>query len=169
MIYAQNSDTINKKSLPTYAYKWELKINFHLPELNPEAIQIGLMQFDPSEKFMKDFDMKYLTEQLKNANDEKTKNMHINIQTVVTWDALFESVRGSELYLLSHNGTILSQAANYSNPKAKIWLVSKVFYLNEKPFAYAVPLNIENGATLEITLNNSNLISLIDLYKKIKK
>jgi len=41
--------------------------------------------------------------------------------------------------------------------------------LDNKPYAYAVPLELENGSKLEITLNNANLISLTDLYEKLKK
>ena len=53
--------------------------------------------------------------------------------------------------------------------KKKKWLVSKVFYLNNKPFCYAIPLDIVNSSRFEITLNKDNLILLTDLYNKIYK
>ena len=169
MIFAQTKNDLTTKISTNYKTYWELNIKLDLPALDPEAIQIALLDFEPTEKFNLKFNMTYLEKQLKIAKDEKEKEMIINVECMVIWDLLFEKVKGSEMYLLTGQGTVLSRSANYSQPKMKIWLVSKEFMYNNKPYAYAIPLELENGSKLEITLNQSNLISLTDLYDKIKK
>jgi hypothetical protein len=128
-----------------------------------------LLDFNPTEKFNLKFNTTYLEKQLKIAKDEKENELKINVQCMVIWDLLFDGVKGSEIYLLTGRGTVLSRAADYSQPKMKIWLVSKEFMFNNKPYAYAVPLEVENGSKIEVTFNQENLISLTDLYNKIKK
>ena len=169
LIFAQTKNELTTKISTNYKTYWELNIKFDLAALDPEAIQIALLDFDPTEKFNLKFNMNYLENQLKIAKDENEKEMKINVECMVIWDLLFNGVKGSEMYLLTGQGTVLSRAADYSQPRMKIWLVSKEFMFKNKPYAYAVPLELENGSKLEVTLNQENLISLTDLYDKIKK
>ena len=150
-------------------FYWQIKVNFELTTLDPEAIQIGWIDADPTESFSQKFNMAYLTDKIKNAKDDKEKEMHINVEIDVTWNNLFSVVKGSDIYLLTKSGMTLAQSGTCAHLKTKKWLVSKVFYLDNKPYAYAIPFDIENGSKLEVTLDKSNLISLIDLYNKIKK
>ena len=168
MAISQIKETVPVQKPQNYTYQWNVKIHFNLPELNPEAIQIGLLDFDPAETFMQKFNMNYLTEQLKKANDEKEKTLKTNVAIKVSWDRLFAGVKGSELYLLTKDVFVLSTVADNTKPKAKKWLVSKMFYLDNKPYCYIIPLELENGTKLEYTLNSTNLTSLTDMYHKIK-
>jgi beta-lactamase regulating signal transducer with metallopeptidase domain len=151
-----------------YASQWQVKINFSLPELDPEAIQIAWLNFDPSVNFNLKFDTAYLGKQLRLAKDEKEIRMRINSYCEVMWNLLFKEVKGSEVYLLSKQGSMISMVSDNIEPKTKKWLVSKVFYLENKPYAYAIPLELENGSKLVVSLNKSNLVSLDDLRKNKK-
>jgi len=106
---------------------------------------------------------------LKKAKNDTEKTLQINSGIKVTWDHLFDAVKGSELYLLTKNAFVLSNVADYAKPKTKMWLVSKMFYLDNKPYCYIIPLELENGTKLELTLNSTNLTSLTELYNRIKK
>ncbi len=169
MTFAQTKDTAQIQNAKNYMYKWKLGIDFKLPALSPEAIQIALVDFDPTEKFMQKFNMIYLTEKLKKAKDDEERTFQIIIGITVYWNNLFDVVKGSELYLLTPNPFILSSVANYSKPITKKWLVSKSFLLDNKPYCYIIPIELENGTNLDITLDTTNLISLTDIYNKIKK
>ena len=169
MAVAQTKDTIRIQKAQNYMYKWEVKIRLDLPALNPEEIQIGMLKFDPAEKFMQNFNMSYLTGLLKMAKNDTEKTVQINSGIKVEWNNLFADVRRSELYLLKKDVFVLSTLADYTKPKTKIWLVSKMFYLNDKPYCYIIPMELENGSKLEFTLNTTNLTSLTDLYNKIRK
>lgn len=167
--FAQAKDTTPVQKTQRTMYEWQVKIHFDLPDLNPEAIQIGLLDFEPTEKFMQKVHSTYLINQLKKAKDEKEKTFQINAGIEVTWNQLFSAVKGSELYLLTKKVFTLSTMADYANPKTNMWLASKMFYLDGKPYCYTIPLELENGANLEFTLNSTNLISLTDIFNKIKK
>ena len=169
MAVAQTKDTIRIQKAQNYMYKWEVKIRLDLQALNPEEIQIGMLKFDPAEKFMQNFNMSYLTGLLKMAKNDTEKTVQINSGIKVVWNNLFADVRRRELYLLKKNVFVLRTLADYTNPKTKIWLVSKMFYLNDKPYCYIIPMELENGSKLEFTLNTTNLTSLTDLYNKIRK
>jgi len=167
--FAQIKDDSKIQNSSQYENYWEIQIKFNLPELNPEAIQICWLEFDPIEEFNKTLNLDYLTESLKKAKDENEKTLKINVLNKVTWDNLFNVVKGSEMYLLTNKGMILSSASDCKQPKNKKWLVTKVFNLDGKPYCYAIPFDLDNGSKLEVTLNKANLISLTDLYNKIKK
>jgi hypothetical protein len=169
MIFAQTKDTAQLQKAQNYMYQWEVKIHFDLPALNPEAIQIGLLEFDPAEKFMQKFNMSYLTKQLEKAKNDTEKTLKINSSINVAWNRLFDVVKGSELYLLTKNVFVLSKVADYAKPKTKMWLVSKMFYLDGKPYCYVIPTELENGSKLQYTLDSTNLTSLTELFNKIKK
>jgi hypothetical protein len=169
MAVAQTKDTVRIQKAQNYMYKWEVKIRLDLQALNPEEIQIGMLKFDPAEKFMQNFNMSYLAGLLKMAKNDTEKTVQINSGIKVEWNNLFADVRRSELYLLKKDVFVLSTLADYTKPKTKIWLVSKMFYLNDKPYCYIIPMELENGSKLEFTLNTTNLTSLTDLYNKIRK
>jgi hypothetical protein len=148
---------------------WEVKINLNLPKLNPQAIQIGTLDFEPTERFIQKFNSDYFKEQMKKAKDENEKNAQITANIDVTWNFLFHGVTADNLFLLTNSQFYLAQSTNCTNPKTRVWLVSKMFYLSDKPYAYSVPLDVDSGAKLEVTLDSTNLTSLTDLYNKTKQ
>ena len=169
MAVAQTKDTAQIQQAQNYKYKWEIKIQLDLPALDPEEIQISMLKFDPAEKFKRNFNMSYLAGLLKTAKNDTEKTAQINSGIKVVWNNLFADVSRSKLYLLTKNVFVLSTLADYTKPKTKIWLVSKMFYLDNKPYCYIIPIELENGSKLEFTLNSKNLTSLTDLYNTIKK
>jgi hypothetical protein len=148
---------------------WEVKINFNLPKLNPQAIQVCTFDFEPTEKFIQTFNTDYYKEQMKKAKDENEKNKQTSAQIDVTWNFLFHEVTADNLYLLTNSQFYLAQSTNCKQPKTRVWLVSKMFYLSDKPYAYSMPLDVDKGAKLEVTLDSTNLTSLTDLYNKTKQ
>ena len=165
LTFSQTKEQSIKQDTTMYENYWEVQLALNLPELSPEAIQICWIEFDPIEKFNKTFNFEYLNEKLKIAKDEKEKTMWTNLHTEITWNNLFDFVKGSDLYLLTKRGLILSFSSNCNKPKTKKWLISKVIYLDNAPYCYVIAF--DPGSKLE--LNRTNLISLTELYNKIKK
>jgi hypothetical protein len=158
----------------TTIYQWQVDISLKMPELTPEVIQYSIVDFNPLEKFIKEFNSDYLVTVLNAAKDEKEKKAQINISIEVGWDFLFYTVKGSDVFLLNNKGAIFSQSSVDSNTykNAKKWLISKSFIIDGKPSCFAIPLNVDNGAKLKCVLNKSNMISLTEIYQnkiQIKK
>jgi hypothetical protein len=149
-------------------YNWSVNLTFSLPDLNPEAIQWAVVDFDPIEKFIKDFNHGYLEKVLQNAKSENERNQQILVSIEVGWNFLFRGVEGNNVFLLTNKGSGFSQVSD-TKLAAKKWLVAKTFLIDGKPYCYAVPLNSENGANLQCRLDKTNMISLLDIFNdKIK-
>jgi hypothetical protein len=148
-------------------YQWEVEISFSLPKLTPEGIQYSVVDYNPIDTFIKDFNSEYLDNELKTAKDEKEKKCQINISIQVGWDHLFSTVKGSDVFLLTNKGATFSQLSDDSNTyhKVKKWLISKTFLIECKPYCFVIPLNTENGAKLKCELNKNNMISLTEIYQ----
>ena len=144
-------------------YYWSVNLTFSLPELNPEAIQWAVVDFDPTEKFIKDFNHDYLEKVLKNAKSENERNQQIKVSIEVGWNFLFRGVEGNNVFLLTNKGTQFSQVSDI-NQATKKWLITKPFNIEGKSYCFAVPLNAENGAKLQCKLDKNNKISLLDIY-----
>jgi hypothetical protein len=136
-------------------YHWNLSLSFSLPDLNPEAIQCSMVDFDPIEKFTNDFNLK------SRESDD--------LRVAFIWDLLFKEVKGNEVFLMTTQGSFaIGEMADIpigEKPVTKKWLISKTFILDGKPYCFAVPLDAENGANLSCKLDKSNMILLLDIYK----
>lgn len=149
-------------------FNWSVNLTFGLPDLNPEAIQWAVVDFDPIEKFINDFNHKYLEKVLENAKSENERNQQILVSIEVGWNFLFRGVEGNNVFLLTNIGSKFSQVSD-TKLATKKWLIAKTFIIDGNPYCFAVPLNAENGANLQCKLDKSNKISLLDIYNsKIK-
>lgn len=166
--YGQEKDSLSNNK---HNKHWELAINLDLPKLNPEAIQICLFDFNPFEKYTKNFDLSYLNKVINEAKDENEKKIAKNSLISWEWDNLFKAVKGNDLSLLTRKGMILCQSSSGEciQKKFSYWLVSKSFLIDEKPYCFAVSFDFNFGDSLKVTFDNSKLISLNDLFDKIQK
>lgn len=145
---------------------WQAKISFSLPELNPEAIQYAFVDFDPTETFVKKFNLTFLEESLIGAKDESEKTNITNASIESGWDFLFYTIKGSDVFLLTNKGTLIMADVTAATKK---WLISKTFYIGGKPYCFIVPLNTVDGAILECRLDKNNMVSLTEIFQnKIK-
>ncbi|MBI5541148.1 MAG: hypothetical protein HY951_13865 [Bacteroidia bacterium] len=143
---------------------WEVHIFLDSTLIEPEAIQICMVNFDPYLKFKNTFFTTYYIDRLKQAKNEKDKTVIVFSHIEVTWENFFESVRGSDMLLLMRKkGQILSYYSDSQIPKTKKWIISSIFYIKDKPYSFAIPIEVGDGTKLEIELNSSNMTLLTDL------
>ena len=145
------------------AHYYELNINFSLEELDPEAIQCAVIDFDPIENFMPWHSQDYLDRRLKEANNEEERNRKILSSIIANWNFLFKHVTGNDVFLVSNRGANFAISSSVEQSPDK-WLVSKVFMIDNEPYCFAAPLEAENNASLECTFDKSTMISLLELY-----
>jgi hypothetical protein len=142
---------------------WQANITFSLPELKPEAIQYSFVDFDPMEAFIKKFDKSAADDAIKNAKTEDGKNMTLNAWIEAGWDFLFYNIKGNDVWLLTNKGSV--NMADVTSATKK-WLISKTFYLDNKPYCFSLPINATIGAKQDCHLDKNNMISLMDVYQK---
>jgi hypothetical protein len=148
--------------------EWKIKIIADMPATDKHAIQYAILDFNPKEKFIKEFYSGYLRETLKAAKTEERKNLQITSAITVNWDLLFKTVTANKLYLLNEKDTNYYWATEGKlNSHSKyVWLASKSFTIGGKPYCYVVPFVVSNGSNLSCKLDKSNLISLTEVYKE---
>lgn len=169
--FGQKQDTLKAKQNKDFSYSWELNITIELPELNPEAIQIAILDFNPLAHFEKNFDLQQFNKRVDAIADKKEKEITMKSIISWNWDNLFRAITGNDMALLTKQGIVLSRVVtgDCAPNKMSVWLASKVFMIDGMPYCYALSYNLENGAALTVTLNKSNLISLTDLVSKLNK
>ncbi len=147
---------------------WELKIIADMPTTDRHAIQYAIVDFNPKEKFVKEFYSAYLQDALKAAKTDKEKNLQITTTIMVNWDLLFKKVTADKLGLLNNKDTnyIRTTGGIFYGHSENLWLASKSFTIDGKPYCYIVPFVVSKGSSQSCKLDQSNLISLTEVYKK---
>lgn len=148
--------------------EWKIKIIADMPSTDRHSIQFAILDFNPKEKFVKEFSIEYLKDNLKVTKTDEEKNLKIISAIMVNWDILFKKVTADKLYLLNEKDTNYYWATEGKlNSHSKyVWLASKSFTIGGKPYCYVVPFVVSNGSNLSCKLDKSNLISLTEVYKE---
>lgn len=143
---------------------WEIHVYLDSSLSEPEAIQVTLVGFDPSLKFKNSFFTTYYLERLKQAKNENDKTIIVYSHIEVTWEKLFEKVMGSDMLLITRKiGKYLTYSSDSPISIEKKWIISSIFYIDEKPYCYIIPIELKNGTKLDILLGSSNRTLLTDL------
>jgi hypothetical protein len=149
---------------------WELTIIADIPTTDRHAIQLAILEFNPTETFVSEFSDEYLKIALKTAKTDEEKDVQIKYATMLNWDMLFRKITADGLFLLNEKDTCYHSAAGSEgvvmSHSKNLWLTSKAFTIDGKPFCYAVPFVVSNGSSQTCTLNSTNLTSLMEVYQK---
>lgn len=150
--------------------RWIMTIIADIPTTDRHAIQLAILEFNPTEAFVIEFSDEYLKEALKTAKTDKEKDVQITIATMVNWNILFKKVTADKLYLMNEKDTCHytetdSDGMSMGHSK-NLWLTLKAFTIDGKPFCYAVPFVVSDGSKQTCKLDSTNLISLIEVYQK---
>jgi hypothetical protein len=155
------------------AREWKMTIIADIPTTDKHSIQWAILDFNPTEKFVKEFSGEYLSGALKAVKTDEEKDVQITSSIIMTWDTLFREVTADKLYQMNDKDTNYYGAAEGSGTPhpSNIWLTTKAFTISGKPFCYAVPFVISDGSNQTCRLDSTNLISLAEVYQKqiIKK
>jgi len=150
------------------AREWKMTIIADISTTDKQSIQWDILDFYPTEKFVKEFSGEYLIGALKAAKTDEEKDVQISIATRGSWDFLFREITADKLYQMNDRDTndYVALEGGRTPPPSNIWLTTKAFTIDGKPFCYAVPFVISNGSNQTCTLDSTNLISLTEVYQE---
>ncbi len=145
---------------------WQLGIELDMPDLKPQAVQFAIFEKDPVPGFYAEVKSmrKHDREQLDKAASEARKKQVLDILMTVGWDSGFREVTGDELYLLTRANTISSNSTG-----GKRWVVSKTVQIDGKPVCWCIPVEVETGKEVKVTLDKDNVFDLRAAYDKAMK
>jgi hypothetical protein len=150
------------------AREWKMTIIADIPTTDKHSIQWAFLDFNPIEKFVKEFSGEYLNGALKAAKTDEEKDVQITIATTVSWDFLFKEITADLLSQMNDKDTTYvgaSEGSGTPHPR-NIWLTTKAFKIDGKPYCYAVSFVISDGSNQTCILDSTNLISLTEVYQK---
>lgn len=148
---------------------WTLEQSLEMPGLNPPAVQWAIFDEDPMPAFIQCLDEKResLAARL-NAADSRTKTIVRDAQIQAAWDLMFRRITADQLYLLTPapRGTFCLTA---NTPSGRKWLVTKVVTIDKKAFCWCMPIETNAGETIQIVLNQDNILDLTEVYDIVMK
>jgi len=148
--------------------KFEVQLIANLPPSVDHAVQFSVINFNPTEKFIKDFDAANLKPISGSTANDQNKNEQITKLIMTNWDTLFKDIPATDYWLMTNaDSTTYSKTGGIFIPLSnKWWVASKAFLIDGKPCCYVVPLQIIKGSRISCKPAQSNLVSLTDIYQK---
>lgn len=153
---------------------WGVHPVLDVPDLFPPAVMFGILDSDPHPKFTENF----------RRMSEKQKQHEIELQPPLTpdlmrqsllsaaWDAVFQEVPGNQIAMLIRNegrpagsndagGAMFYSVGIKSNgsPGTK-WLVTRATRFGGKAVCWCIPVDVEKGKTIDVSLSLQNMIAL---------
>ena len=150
------------------AREWKMTIIADIPKTDKHNIQWAILDFNQTEKFIGNFPKEDLRGALKSAKTDEEKDVRITSSIIMTWDTLFRDVTADKLYQMNDKDTNYYGAAEgAATPHPRnIWLTTKAFTINGKPYCYAVPFVVSGGSNQTCKMDSTNLISLTEIYQE---
>lgn len=154
---------------------WQIRPELHMPELDPEVVQFAVLESDPIEHYRKVLVHsrdRFRTE-LSEEKDSGQRELLKRAQMTGTWDRLFKSITGDQVYLLGPPRTERNQSLaratliSSNGPEGRRWVTTKIAYRNGTPTCWCVPVNTEIGKSVQVELRNENVLDPQKLYDEL--
>lgn len=144
---------------------WKIQIHLDKPDL---VLQWAVFDKDPVPGF-KDKVVRRRDYQLNREQETKDLDQRKMIRFGAmksVWNLGFSDVTGDKVYILKS----VSDSYFGSNvPDGKKWIVTKIVWINGEPVCWCLPIEVEKGKKIKITLNKDNVFPLAETYNKVMK
>ena len=140
---------------------WQIALDLDSPNLVPAAVQWTVLDNDPLADFSDRVraSRNHYHAQLSEASDDTRKNLIRSSQVRVNWDLGFRQVTGDKVYLLT-SAPGVAHVVSSNAPAGKKWIVSKIVHLNGAPACWCIPVDVETGKKVHVTLDEKNMFDL---------
>ncbi|MGB2819644.1 MAG: M56 family metallopeptidase [Phycisphaerae bacterium] len=146
---------------------WRMTINLDTPNRVPLTVQWAVLDEDPAPGFRARAGMMqgYHRKQLERAEDKAGKALIRSSQMRACWDSGFKQVTGDKVYLLT-SAPGFFHGFSSSAPGGKKWIVTKIVRINGKPVCWCIPVEVETGKEIQLTLTDDNMFDLESAFDK---
>jgi len=146
---------------------WRMAVNLDTPNLVPPTVQWAVLDKDPVPGFRARIKTMqgFYRRQLKRAKDEAETNLARSSQMTVGWNLGFRQVTGDKVYLLtSAPGAFHGLSSN--TPDGRKWIVTKIVRIKGKPVCWCIPVEVEVGKRIQVTLGDDNMFDLESAFDR---
>ena len=146
------------------ANKFDLQIVTNLTPAMEQGLTFAVVDFNPSERFVKDFDSLKLQP---GSGDATAKDAHLVNIITSNWDALFSKLPANDYFLMNSVDSLsYTKTGGLFVPLSETWwVISKAFLMEGQPYCYLVQLDVKKGSLVKCRPDKSNLVLLTGLYE----
>jgi len=153
---------------------WQIRPVLNMPELDPEAVQFALLESDPIKEYKTSLQQnrERFRREIEEEMDPSKKGMIRRIHMTVTWDRVFRTAHGDEVYLLvpsrSRKNQSLFRATvlSSSDSNGQRWLTTKITTIGDTPVCWCIPVQAAVGGSMLVELRKENVFDLQSLYRE---
>jgi len=153
---------------------WGVHPELAAPDLFPPAVMFSIFDSDPRSKFrdtLHEMSAKQ-NEQVFDLPPGLTQQLMRQGLLSAAWDGVFHEVRGDKIGLLSRNESsqTTSEAARANRayavmikstePPGRKWLVTRTVQHEGKAVCWCIPVDVQSGTTVNVSLTLENMIAL---------
>lgn len=150
------------------ANKFDVELVASLPPSVDHVVAFAVVDFNPTEKFVKEYNSANQKAAPEASTNESGKNALIINSLMTNWDELFKDIPATDYFLMNSADSVnYSKTGGIFVPLAdNWWVMSKSFLIDGNPYCYVVKLEIKKGSKISCRPNKSNLVSLTEIYQK---
>lgn len=143
---------------------WSLSVSLDVPELKPQALQYAIVDFDPIAQYKVKLKgrAQFLLNMFSKSTNEEEKQKRIKSSMNYYWDAIFDKIDGTQLYMMGDKTSFSS-----NEQIQRKWFITKITKLNENSICWCIPFYPVAGYDTSITLTKDNLCDLTEAFYEV--
>ena len=153
---------------------WQVRPTLDFPELDPEVLQYAVFEADPIGEFREllSNSRARFAKELAATKGPSQRELLKRVQITTTWDSLFRSTPGDQVYLLipsrsNNDPARLTKSVVSSNAvQGQRWLTTRVATLGDTPICWCIPFEASTGKSADIEIRQENLFDLQQEYQQ---
>ena len=154
------------------ASTWRIRPALKMPDMDPEAVQIAILDSDLIENYRKTIvqNQDRLRKTIEDETDPNKRTLLKTAQMTSMWDQLFSATTGDKVYLFVPSRTKINQSLartfviSSSEPAGRKWLSAKVAYCAGRPTCWCIEVDTVIGKEVQVVFCNENTVDLSQLY-----
>ena len=154
---------------------WQIRPSLNAPDLDPEAVQFAVLEFDPVDAFRKSLaeDVDKFRNELEEEPDATRRALQRKSHMTLTWDRLFNAVTGDQVHLLvpgtskRYESIVRSFVVSSNSSPGRKWVVTKVVYREDEPLCWCIPVETAIGKSVDVELRRDNAFDFKKLFDEV--
>ncbi len=154
---------------------WQIRPSLNMPDLDPEAVQFAVLDFDPIDAYRKalTLDAEKIQKDIGEEKNTLQRGLRIRVHMTGAWDRLFNAVAGDQVHLLvpstskKYESIVRSFVVSSNSSPGRKWVATKVVYKEDEPLCWCIPVEAVIGTSVDVELQVGNLLDIKSLFKEI--
>jgi len=154
---------------------WQIRPSLNMPDLDPEAVQFAVLDFDPIDAYRKALaqDIERIRREIGEGTNALQRGLRKRVQMTGAWDRLFNAVTGDQVHLLvpgtskKYESIVRSFVVSSNSSPGRKWVATKVVYKEDEPLCWCILVEAVIGTSVDVELRVENILDMKTLFEEI--